>query len=103
MATCRAPCRSAPATCRTGSTELPRDRPIATICASGYRASVAASLLRAAGFERVAWVSGGVPSWQALGLPLERGPDRETGVRAAPDPRLDPAAATAARHEIHSH
>ena len=32
--------------------ELPRDRPIATICASGYRASVAASLLRAAGFTR---------------------------------------------------
>ena len=32
---------------------LPRDRPIATICASGYRASVAASLLRAAGFARV--------------------------------------------------
>ena len=31
---------------------LPRDRPIATICASGYRASVAASLLRAAGFAR---------------------------------------------------
>ena len=34
------------------STDLPRDRPIATICASGYRSSVAASLLRAAGFER---------------------------------------------------
>ena len=33
---------------------LPRDRPIATICASGYRSSVAASMLRAAGFEDVA-------------------------------------------------
>ena len=32
---------------------LPRDRPIATICASGYRSSVGASMLRAAGFERV--------------------------------------------------
>ena len=52
---------------------LPRDRPIATICASGYRASVAASLLRAAGFGRVAWVAGGVPIWAAAGYPVEHG------------------------------
>jgi rhodanese-related sulfurtransferase len=52
---------------------LPRDRPIATICAGGYRASVAASLLRTAGFERVSWVSGGVSVWEARGLPLEHG------------------------------
>lgn len=50
--------------------ELPRDRPIATICASGYRASVAASLLRRAGFREVAWIEGGVPGWQAAGLPV---------------------------------
>ena len=50
--------------------ELPRQRPIATICASGYRASVAASLLRRAGFRDVAWVRGGVPDWQAAGLPV---------------------------------
>lgn len=54
--------------------DLPRGRPIATICASGYRASVAASLLRAAGFQRVSWVSGGVPTWSAQGFPLEYGP-----------------------------
>lgn len=52
---------------------LPRDRPIATICASGYRASVAASLLRAAGFPRVAWVAGGVPTWEAAGYPVAYG------------------------------
>jgi hydroxyacylglutathione hydrolase len=56
--------------------ELPRNRPIATICASGYRASVAASLLRAAGFDRVSWVAGGVPTWQASKLPLVYGSDR---------------------------
>ena len=50
--------------------ELPRQRPIAAICASGYRASVAASLLRRAGFRQVAWVRGGVPDWQAAGLPV---------------------------------
>jgi hydroxyacylglutathione hydrolase len=52
---------------------LPRDRTIATICASGYRASVAASLLRAAGYADVSWVAGGVPTWEAAGYPLSYG------------------------------
>jgi len=52
---------------------LPADRPIVTICASGYRSSVAASMLRAAGFERVAAVAGGVPDWAARGYPLDYG------------------------------
>jgi hydroxyacylglutathione hydrolase len=56
--------------------QLPRDRPIATICASGFRASIAASLLRAAGFEHVSWVPGGVPTWEALKRPLVYGSDR---------------------------
>jgi hydroxyacylglutathione hydrolase len=56
---------------------LPRDRPIATICASGYRSSVAASLLRAAGFERVSAVRGGVPDWEAGGYPVEYGGARD--------------------------
>jgi hydroxyacylglutathione hydrolase len=53
--------------------ELPRDRPIATVCGSGYRASVAASLLRAAGFPDVSWVADGVPTWRRRGHPTERG------------------------------
>lgn len=53
--------------------DLPRDRVIATTCAAGFRASIAASLLRAAGFERVVWVSDGFPAWEAAGLPIERG------------------------------
>jgi hydroxyacylglutathione hydrolase len=52
---------------------LPSDRPIATICASGYRSSVAASMLRAAGFARVAAVTGGVPEWEAHGYPVDYG------------------------------
>jgi hydroxyacylglutathione hydrolase len=54
--------------------ELPRERPILTICASGFRSSIAASLLRRAGFEHVSWVSGGVPAWRAAGFRVERGP-----------------------------
>ena len=53
--------------------DLPRGQPIATICAAGYRASVAASLLDAAGFTNVSWVAGGNDAWLAEGLPVERG------------------------------
>ncbi len=52
---------------------LPHDREIALICASGYRSSVAASLLRAGGFERVAAVVGGTLDWAAHGYPLDYG------------------------------
>ena len=53
--------------------DLPRDRPIVTMCASGYRSSVAASLLRRAGFTDVAWMADGMPAWMARGGPVERG------------------------------
>ena len=53
--------------------ELPLDRPIATICASGLRASVAASILRAGGFRDVSWVASGVPAWRAAGHRTVRG------------------------------
>jgi hydroxyacylglutathione hydrolase len=52
--------------------DLPRDRPIVTICASGYRSSVAASLLRRAGFGDVSAHADGVPAWEGRGLPIER-------------------------------
>ena len=74
---------------------LPRDRPIATICASGYRASVASSLLRAAGFADVSWVAGGVPTWQAAGYPVEYGAGR-----AAHETVADPLQL---HEEIHAH
>jgi hydroxyacylglutathione hydrolase len=61
--------------------EMPRDRPIATICEAGFRASIAASLLRAAGFDRTAWVEEGFPGWQAAGYPVETG--RPPGPRPA--------------------
>jgi hydroxyacylglutathione hydrolase len=64
---------------------LPRDRPIATICASGYRASVAASLLRKAGFEDVAWVADGLPAWEAAGLPVARDAQPATDVDETPE------------------
>ena len=44
--------------------EVPRDRPIAVVCGSGYRASVAASLLQHHGRESVANVLGGMSAWK---------------------------------------
>jgi hydroxyacylglutathione hydrolase len=61
---------------------IPRDRPIVTICASGYRSTIAASLLRRAGFRDVTGVRTGVPDWIDAGLPVERGGADEDGPAA---------------------
>jgi hydroxyacylglutathione hydrolase len=49
--------------------EVPRDKPVVVICASGYRASIAASFLQRDGYEAVANVIGGMNAWSAAGLP----------------------------------
>lgn len=54
--------------------ELPRERPIATICKGGKRSGLAASILQREGFERLLHVSdGGVGTWQRAGHPVEAG------------------------------
>ena len=65
---------------------LPADRPIATICEKGYRSSVAASLLRRAGFTDVTTVSGGLSTWKVAGHPTERGSLDDVAVGAAVGP-----------------
>jgi hydroxyacylglutathione hydrolase len=48
--------------------EVTGDRPVAVICGSGFRSSVAASLLVAHGREALT-VVGGMTAWRASGLP----------------------------------
>jgi len=56
--------------------ELPKHDPLAIICGSGYRSSIAASVLQNAGFSRVQNVMGGmgayletrIPEWQPSDL-----------------------------------
>lgn len=49
-------------------------RPVATVCGSGKRAGVAASLLQRFGAEQVKHVTnGGVSDWDAKGFPIESG------------------------------
>ena len=52
-----------------GEADLPRDRPIVTICETGPRATIAASLLSARGFDARPVVNGGIDSWAAAGKP----------------------------------
>jgi hydroxyacylglutathione hydrolase len=48
--------------------EVPQERPVAVICGSGFRSSVAASVLRARGHREVYNVLGGMTGWEAEGL-----------------------------------
>lgn len=48
--------------------ELPADRPLLVYCAGGYRSSIAASLLKRAGFADVADLAGGMAAWDAAQL-----------------------------------
>ena len=50
------------------ATHVPADGAIATICGTGYRASVAASLLERAGRHNLVNVIGGMEAWNAAGL-----------------------------------
>lgn len=50
-------------------TEVPRDKPVAVVCGSGYRASIAASCLQREGYTQVANVVGGMTAWRSAGLP----------------------------------
>ncbi|MUL84995.1 molybdopterin-dependent oxidoreductase [Mycobacterium sp. CBMA247] len=69
---------------------LDRTAPVVLYCGSGYRSVVAASVLRAAGFEDVSDVIGGYGAWQSAGLPSSRGDEADiigdaphVGARAA--------------------
>jgi len=50
-----------------GEINLDRGKPTAVYCGSGYRASIAASLLKRAGFESVHNVPGSMQAWKAAG------------------------------------
>ncbi|OJA07418.1 rhodanese-like domain-containing protein [Halomonas sp. QHL1] len=51
--------------------ELDPNKIIVTYCGSGYRASIAASLLKRAGFSNVANTPGSWAAWNTAGLPVE--------------------------------
>jgi hydroxyacylglutathione hydrolase len=71
--------------------EIPRGIPVATICRSGHRAAIAASIVAALGRETFAVQRGGVPNW----LKLE--------AQRVAESSSDMTAATAERDDGHAH
>ena len=55
----------------TKMAQLDKTRPVAAYCATGYRASIAASLLKANGFHDVGCVPGSWQAWTKANLPVE--------------------------------
>lgn len=49
---------------------LPKDRMIVVLCHSGLRGYLGAQFLKHAGFERVAFLQGGLAEWNKQGLPV---------------------------------
>lgn len=58
--------------------EVPRDRPLATICRTGHRAEIAASILAATGRQVISVGGGGVPDWVNRGWPSTKENDIPT-------------------------
>ena len=48
-------------------------RPVVLVCRTGQASAQAATRLVKAGFTRVHWLEGGLPSWQQVDLPLVKG------------------------------
>lgn len=53
------------------SARLDPTRPVAVICAGGYRSSAATSMLKPLGFRQLFNVTGGTGAWVAAGYPVE--------------------------------
>jgi hydroxyacylglutathione hydrolase len=51
--------------------EIPRNKKVVVYCDAGFKGSLAASLLLAAGFRNVVNVIGGFSGWKAAGYPVE--------------------------------
>ena len=54
--------------------EIPRDRQVVVVCATGIRSRAGRDLLARAGFTNVVDMAGGLLEWKAQGYPLATGP-----------------------------
>lgn len=57
---------------RSNLAAIPRDRPLITVCGTGYRSSIAASLLAHHGFSHVSSMAGGMTAWWQQELPIRK-------------------------------
>jgi hydroxyacylglutathione hydrolase len=54
-----------------GADGLDPNKPVAVMCAAGYRSSLGASALKRRGYDKVINVVGGMDAWREAGLPVE--------------------------------
>jgi hydroxyacylglutathione hydrolase len=52
--------------------EIPKDQPLAIVCASGYRSSIATSILERSEISRLMNVLGGTTAWKNAGFEIEK-------------------------------
>ena len=52
--------------------DVPPDRPLVVMCGSGYRSTIAASVLERAGFKHITNLTGGMQAWKDAGLETTR-------------------------------
>jgi len=52
--------------------KVPKDRPVAVTCGTGYRSTIAASILQRAGYRNITNVIGGMGAWTAATLPTTK-------------------------------
>ena len=57
---------------RARLSEVPTNIPVMTICRSGKRSVLAFSILKDAGWQKVANIQGGLLGWQKEGLPVAK-------------------------------
>jgi len=53
--------------------EIPANRPVVVVCASGNRSAMAATALAKKGFDPVFNFAGGMGAWRGAGLPVKTG------------------------------
>lgn len=56
---------------------LDKDKPTAVYCDSGYRATIATSILQQQGFSRVCNIPGSWHAWENAGFPVEKETEKE--------------------------
>jgi len=52
--------------------ELPKNKTLAFICGTSYRASIAASLAQKNGYDSIVNIKGGMQAWNQAGLPIQK-------------------------------
>lgn len=59
---------------RLGDVPAPKDQNVVTMCASGMRATIAASILKRVGYEPLVVSAGGIDDWEGHGWPIQSEP-----------------------------